>query len=169
MKLKRITVLALTAVFTVVLFGCASGDRNEGITNAVSEPVNFERITISIQGTMAYSEEYEILKTEDGEVSLSYYEGPWLYDAGAERADCLAAQVTGDVELYKEINGFANSCGVFGWDGFSKSNPNVLDGESFSMEAVLVDGRTLYAHGTNSFPSGYGQFLAGLRDYLYGE
>lgn len=41
------------------------------------------------------------------------------------------------------------------WDGFSGSNPNVLDGESFSLTLTCADGSTVYASGENAFPERY--------------
>ena len=49
--------------------------------------------------------------------------------------------------------------GVPSWNGFSKSDPNVLDGESFSLDIELSDGRKIYAHGCNAYPKNYHEFM----------
>ena len=41
------------------------------------------------------------------------------------------------------------------WDGFDKINKRVLDGESFSLEIVLADGRIINASGSNAYPKNY--------------
>lgn len=41
------------------------------------------------------------------------------------------------------------------WDGFDKSNKQVMDGNQFSLSVTLADGKTILAHGNNRFPDGY--------------
>lgn len=41
------------------------------------------------------------------------------------------------------------------WDGFHDSDPNVLDGEFFSLEMSYADGSSIYASGDNAFPERY--------------
>lgn len=43
------------------------------------------------------------------------------------------------------------------WDGFSKSNKYVMDGEMFDFTAK-INGIKIYATGSNSFPKGYRDF-----------
>ncbi|MBQ2412130.1 MAG: hypothetical protein II313_01760, partial [Anaerotignum sp.] len=45
---------------------------------------------------------------------------------------------------------------MYQWDGFSKTDTNVMDGEGFSLDITFMDGTTVSAHGSNAFPSGYG-------------
>ena len=44
---------------------------------------------------------------------------------------------------------------VASWDGFSESQRDVLDGESFSLEFTLTDGTRVQARGENAFPENY--------------
>ncbi len=44
---------------------------------------------------------------------------------------------------------------VDAWDGFSGSDPRVLDGEMFSLELEYADGTTVSAYGSNAFPGNY--------------
>ena len=44
---------------------------------------------------------------------------------------------------------------VSSWDGFSKANENVLDGEGFSLEIGFTDGTCVKADGDNAFPDHY--------------
>jgi hypothetical protein len=46
---------------------------------------------------------------------------------------------------------------VISWDGYYKSDPDVLDGASFSM-TLKIDDRTISAHGSNSWPNNYHKF-----------
>ena len=42
------------------------------------------------------------------------------------------------------------------WDGYQKSNPNVLDGGGFSFSAKFTDGSEIHASGSNACPENYG-------------
>lgn len=59
-----------------------------------------------------------------------------------------------DIMMLKDalINGKVST-----WDNFNRSNPNVLDGEMFSLN-VKIDNTEIKAHGNNSFPTRYRQF-----------
>ncbi len=60
-----------------------------------------------------------------------------------------------DMDLAEEFQQIIDSFDLFSWDGFHKSNPYVLDGESFSLGLRFADGITVNASGENSFPEGY--------------
>lgn len=55
---------------------------------------------------------------------------------------------------------------MIAWDGFSESNPYVLDGEGFRVEFELTDGTSVLAIGDNAFPDGYFDAVAELTDIL---
>ena len=42
------------------------------------------------------------------------------------------------------------------WDGFQKSDKNVLDGDSFSLSVSMIDGGSISAHGYMKWPNNYG-------------
>ena len=88
---------------------------------------------------------YKITTSEDGRAVLSYSE-----DSG---------QTEGIGYLSKEqldaIKQAFSEAGMASWDGFRGSNPNVLDGTSFSLSAKFSDGTRLSASGSNRFPTGY--------------
>ena len=44
---------------------------------------------------------------------------------------------------------------VIAWKGFHDYDPNVLDGEAFSLEVEYADGTSISASGENAFPEGY--------------
>lgn len=121
---------------------------------------DFESIIIDINGSEAATQEYEILRTADG-VRISYYYGPWMYSDDEPKEDWLEDRVEGGRDLLDEVLILINDCKVKKWDGFSKSASGVLDGESFSFEAV-IDGSRLTAHGSNSFPGGFNDFINNL-------
>lgn len=128
----------------------------------------FESIIISEHGTAAVTYEYEIVKTGSG-VRVSYYCGAWNFNKDTDRESCLEKRVEGGAEFYERIAVLADTCKVRKWDGFSKAPRNVLDGGGFRFEAVTSDGKKLSGHGENAYPKGYGDFMAALREILFGE
>ena len=60
-----------------------------------------------------------------------------------------------DPALAEELLRIVAECDLEAWDGFHGSNPNVLDGESFSLELGYADGASVSASGENAFPEGY--------------
>ncbi len=130
-----------------------------------AEMVSFQKGTLSEYGTMAYATEYEWVKTLSG-ATLTKYEGAWQYDENTEREDCVAARIEGGQELYDEICRLLSENEVFAWDGFHKSNSDVLDGGGFSFSMTLDDGNVISASGTNAYPGGYREFVNGLSEIL---
>ena len=45
------------------------------------------------------------------------------------------------------------------WDGFHKSNKNVMDGSSFSLSVIMEDG-SISASGYMKYPKNYGEFIS---------
>ena len=64
----------------------------------------------------------------------------------------------------KQARAILEEYGVGGWAGFSGHDPNVLDGSSFRLEAVLADGTRIEAHGENKFPPNYRDVMSALDD-----
>ncbi|MGN0741628.1 MAG: hypothetical protein ACI4L8_03190 [Candidatus Fimadaptatus sp.] len=56
--------------------------------------------------------------------------------------------------------------GLWDWNGFSKSSPDVLDGKGFSLSASFEDGREIRAWGSNSFPKGYSAAAQAIEDFF---
>ncbi len=55
---------------------------------------------------------------------------------------------------------------VASWNGFSKYNKYVLDGEGFRLEIYLSDGSYIYATGDNSFPEHYHEVIGQWEEIL---
>ncbi len=58
-------------------------------------------------------------------------------------------------EEIKKILDILNKYEVIKWDGFNKTNKDVLDGDSFSFSAKFEDGTSISAHGYVSYPENY--------------
>ena len=52
------------------------------------------------------------------------------------------------------------------WDGFSEADENVLDGDGFSLTVNYGDGRSVNAHGSNAYPTGYSEFAVSIEELL---
>ena len=52
------------------------------------------------------------------------------------------------------------------WNGFRRSDPDVLDGEDFSLSVVFADGDEISAYGSNSFPSGYSDKMRRVEEFF---
>ncbi len=74
-----------------------------------------------------------------------------------------------DPSLAEELQQAADEYGLLGWNGFHGSDPRVLDGESFSLEAVWADGDAASASGTNAFPKGYHAAMNSLEEIFTRE
>ncbi len=127
------------------------------------ENISFKRLTLRISGMAVEVTEYELLKTENG-MNAALYFGRWQYDELIARRDCLRSQKDCPADEYERFNTLLNSLKVVKWNGRSYNNPMVLDGESFSLEIELSDGRILYCHGTNSWPDGYRTLESAVRE-----
>lgn len=65
-------------------------------------------------------------------------------------------------EKAEEVISLLKQLKVGKWNGFNGSNPDMLDGYSFTMSADFEDGAHLYCCGENNFPDGFFE----LRDQL---
>ncbi len=66
-------------------------------------------------------------------------------------------------ELAKIINDYK----IYEWNGFHKSDKNVLDGYSFSIEIQYSDGEIMEASGYMKYPNNYEKAHEALENYLY--
>ena len=124
---------------------------------------SFDSISIGIVADIAATMEYEVLRTDSG-AQVSYYIIPWS-DEDTPKDEFLQQRAEGGEELYEQLLDLVNECDVKSWDGFSGYDPDVLDGSSATINAV-IDGEEISAHGNNSFPEGYSDFVRALRKIL---
>ena len=130
------------------------------------EPTEFTSFRISEQDTSAIHDVYEATRTQDG-VQLLHYDA--LYSWSDETHDYAETRenetaINGGEALYMYLAGLVQTNRVPDWDGFQGANPpHVLDGTMFEFEAVLADGTTVRASGSNNFPKHYREFWNGVR------
>lgn len=61
-----------------------------------------------------------------------------------------------------------NKCEVSNWNGFNKTNSNVLDGDSFHLSIFMKDGESISASGYMMWPKNYGEVKVEL-DNLFNK
>ena len=74
---------------------------------------------------------------------------------GVEEEKAIKKEVSSsDIRILEDI---LNKYNVNKWDGFNKTDKNVLDGNSFSLNIVLND-KSISASGYMKWPNNYGEF-----------
>ena len=156
--MKYFLAIALTGALILSLAACSSKSPEDPFGEEGSEGKDIGEIkelevfTLSENGTMAYSTEYEILKTEEGAM-LSKYEGSWNYD-DSNREAWLVSRIEGGEDFYQEMIKLLQDNSVSKWNGYSKYAKHVLDGYGFHASGKL-NGINIYASGSNATPEGY--------------
>ena len=137
-------------------------DRFFSKNNPENKIVSFEIITLRETG-MRGSTEYEIVE-KDGNAALTQY--VIRYTQGKDqRIPEKSAVVSTDMIL--EI---LNNCRILSWDGFNGPHPKgVLDGIMFRFDAIVNNGKKIYAHGSQNFPKHYREFRNALYEILSGH
>ena len=67
-------------------------------------------------------------------------------------------------ELLEQARAILEEYGVGGWAGFSGHDPNVLDGSSFRLEAVLADGTRIRSPRGKQVSPNYRDVMSALDD-----
>ena len=67
-----------------------------------------------------------------------------------------------DNEFIDKVIELLNKYEVIKWNGFDKSDINVLDGDSFSFSIITNENEEIKAHGYMLWPKNYGNVKSGL-------
>lgn len=95
---------------------------------------------------------------EDG-AALVKYEGMRYSEYGEMTS-------TEDIALLKDLEKLYVDNNICQWEGYSKYNPNVLDGDGFSLDLKFADEKGMSASGSNTFPDGYGDFSREMHEII---
>ena len=136
-----------------------------GTAPVSSESPEVLNLLLRVYGTMAWEDAWEI-KDINGEMTLSHYSGNWPYDDSLEMEDCLEQRKALTDEEYEELCDLLERIGMRSWDGYSGSDPDVLDGGGFSLDVLFKDGESIWANGENAYPDGYGEMFSALTGLL---
>ena len=133
--------IGLLCILLTIIGPTLSTARN----TAVNPPAEVERrlrvLSFSWHGT-ARPTGYRLELSEDGKHAVA-------------QVDTADRSVQMDLSVLHAAERVLTQYAVMEWDGFHGSDPNVLDGEGFSLCAEFVDGSSICASGENCFPPNY--------------
>jgi len=84
---------------------------------------------------------------------------------GIPEEDRLKKEISS--EKIKELENLLNNYKVYKWDGFNKSDKNVLDGDDFSLSITTLDKRHIRASGYESYPDNYGEVNKEIQNFFF--
>ena len=119
---------------------------------------SFEIITLRTTG-MRFSAEKEVQMKDDLAEVVEY----GIRYADGEDKRIVEMKALCDKERILKL---LNDCDILSWDGFVGKHPkNVQDGIMFTLNGT-VNGRHIYATGSENFPKHYREFENGLSEIL---
>ena len=96
---------------------------------------------------------------------LSYKDGKYIARIkpnGKSEEEIKEKQIT--KKEVKKIEEIIKKYEVYKWDGFNKSDPYVLDGNSFNLSITLKEGSIISASGYMKYPKNYSEVKNELDD-----
>ncbi len=166
---KRILLCLMGGIMLFGLFGCRKKD-GDGWLKKKPKPsstvVEEDGIVGSDPKSVIISEDASIEKMEYS-YAATYIGGIYTYSVlktdEANRLEVVYMSInednpyTADVsdEDMKALTDIVRRYDMGSWDGYHKSNTNVLDGSSFSILVGLNDGTSISASGSNCGPKDY--------------
>ena len=110
--------------------------------------------------TMRSETEYELVQAEEG-LQLTLY--AFRYTDGEKRR-YTEKTVSCDQET---VLALLNDCSIASWNGFHGKHPHgVLDGTVFRFNALVNDGVSIQAEGSQNFPGHFQELRQGLSSLL---
>lgn len=155
--MKKVIVLIFMFIIFADLTSCTGGKEMK-----IS---SFQKIEMSVTGTAANTDLYEVI-SDGSEIIISFYSGGWNYNDNISKEECLIKRKKLGKQAYEYIIELMNRYKVMSWDGFSKTDPDILDGESISFFAAVNDNINIEAHGSNASPKFYYRFQDAIEDLL---
>ncbi|MBO7401789.1 MAG: hypothetical protein J6U10_02225 [Lachnospiraceae bacterium] len=128
-------------MFLSFLTGCG---KNKEIADVKSFRFSYSN------GSMMNSSTVYELTSKDGEYIARYK--PYLIP------EKLTLEIKTDKAFADTLAEIMKKNNVGKWDGYSKSDKNVLDGDSFGFSARYGDKGSISAHGYMKYPANYGKF-----------
>ena len=65
-----------------------------------------------------------------------------------------------------ELINILNKYHIDKWDGFNKSNKDVLDGDDFCLSIWMNDNKSIHASGYMMWPDRYGEFILDIDEFF---
>ena len=145
MKIKYLIIIGLVLFIAIDIFCYYKYFKKDGIAD---EELICDNITSFY---ISYSNGYAMNAYTTYELNNNYIAKikPYLVDPD----DTLEIKVEKDV-MEKVVN-ILKKYKVGKWDGFHKTNKNVLDGDSFSLSVKMINGKEISASGYMEWPDNY--------------
>ncbi|MCR4992043.1 MAG: hypothetical protein K6A45_03260 [Lachnospiraceae bacterium] len=144
-------------ILSLILGGCAgvSGSNGKG-SKAKPNESGITSLYYGYHGSRAgYS--YTV-SSKDGKTVFEFDDSEHR-DYGVMEYECDASAIEQLEKLYLDHK-------VYEWDGFSKTNKDVLDGDGFSLTITFNDGSEMNAHGSNASPKGFWEYEEELTEVI---
>lgn len=164
-RAKTPTIIGACAIALTLSLGCANANGD----GTKETPATDAQVQASDANSVAAITSFDL---SDGPTDL--YEGNVTYLAetddktqevkigikqmGESRDKVAMTKV--DATFMDKLKALVEKHGAKSWDGFSESDPNVLDGDAFSLSITCADKTSISAHGYMSYPEGFGEFEA---------
>ena len=168
--LRKVVVILGLGALIASLFGC-SGKTDDPVDpteiggvkgndgagdNAVENESGLAEFSYSYSGSVGGGDRSYSVTKEDGVITFEYSN---LFNIDYGDLSCQVKQ-----ELLDELYSLYIDQNIARWDGFDKTNSDVLDGYGFSVYMAFEDGGTLTACGSNASPEGYSEFEERLEE-----
>ena len=115
-----------------------------GCQKRLPDTATIETFVYETRGTAMGSEtSFSIAREGDGFIVTQSTGGGQIVRMAHVGQD-VVSQATDILRTYNALS----------WDGFAGSDPNISDGESFTLRIAFNDGSSVAARGTNSYPKG---------------
>ena len=142
-----IALAAAAAVCALVLMGCSNsgpaGNKGPAIPD---EEIKITSFSFWSSGSSADSfRNYSLMR--DGESARLI-------------ADFITrdpVDVIVEEEAIAQLEGIVIQYQLSAWNGFDEVDNRVSDGSNFTLSIELENGKSIYAHGSNAFPQGFGE------------
>ena len=145
--LKKLLLVIVMGFLTFSLIGC-------------KDKKNFDSDIVSFR----YSEGSGMGSYYEYEINLE--KNKYIFKAKGYNGVDLDVEKEISEEQVKKLSKIIDDNDIKSWDGFDKSDKDVMDGHSFSLFIKYKSGESLSAHGYMKYPSNYREASKELEDYL---
>lgn len=151
---KSIIILITIILLTIMIIGTGIFIMNQ--TNNTREPKEIESFEYNYGSYNGGYRKYKIYM-EDSKRYIS---------ANGNNSINFNIEREIDKSVFDDISKIISENKIYNWDGFDKSDPDILDGYSFKLKLKYIDGEEINAKGYMKYPKNYADGHKNLSDYL---
>lgn len=162
-------VLIIAACMLLLLVGCEKSEQPQ--SDGTEPPESAAPLVPVVQGTLEFfsydysnpfgacSYLYTLRKQDDTAAVFSY--------EAMEHPDCGEMETEVDASVLAALEKLIDQYEISRWDGFHGTDPEVCDGDGFSLNVRFSNGNSIRASGSNSIPdANYDPFVRELNKLL---